>query len=646
MASEMDVLQICTMSKQGVELYAIGGSPNLRKLDFSNRGQFYCAEYSRDGAYLACSVTSEQLSGVRVLNTQTNEVVVEIPEPQVHAVNFSPLNTYLVTWRKPLSKKKPAQSTSTSTEATGTESNDNNVVDNGNLCIWNIKTGAEIIRFHEKMLDKDNWPYIQFSRDEEICARMGKDEVLFYNGKQPGELRHRLQVENLSKFAISQTKKEPHSVAVFAKGKKERPSVVKIYRYPFLSPSATKSTKTFFKCDKADLMWNSTGTCLLVHTRTDFDQSNKNYYGESNLYLQSSDGKFDCNVTLSKEGPIHDVQWHPKGEYFLVIYGLMPAKCGLFDLKANEIFSFGTLPRNSIAFSPSGRFLVIAGFGNLTGDMDFWELAAVNPGNPRGTSGGGQQSSGSNTFVVGGPGSGSPMTIRKIGTSQSSFSAYYAWSPDSRHFITAVITPRMRVNNGFRVFKYNGILEHKQEYTELYEAKWINANEDQFPDRPPSPRALREVQAVEKTEPKAVYRPPSARGSSSISEAFKRKDEEAKVVKPVTTTLYPPGFNPNAQTVVPGQKQPRNKGKAPANNNKPKEVKQQQPTETPKAKKVETKKEDIDVAKEIRTMTQKLRQIEKFKMQKAEGKTLKENQEKLLEEEEDTKQMLDKLNAM
>lgn len=41
--------------------------------------------------------------------------------------------------------------------------------------------------------------------------------------------------------------------------------------------------------------------------------------------------------------------------------------------QAEPIFEFGEAHRNSISWSPHGRFVCLAGFGNLAGDMDFWD---------------------------------------------------------------------------------------------------------------------------------------------------------------------------------------------------------------------------------------------------------------------------------
>jgi translation initiation factor 2A len=39
------------------------------------------------------------------------------------------------------------------------------------------------------------------------------------------------------------------------------------------------------------------------------------------------------------------------------------------------MFNFGTDYRNTIRFSPFSRFVVLAGFGNLSGEIDIWDIS-------------------------------------------------------------------------------------------------------------------------------------------------------------------------------------------------------------------------------------------------------------------------------
>lgn len=61
---------------------------------------------------------------------------------------------------------------------------------------------------------------------------------------------------------------------------------------------APVSQKTFFKGDKVQLKWNSSGNTLIVLAQTDVDRSGKSYYGETTLYLLGASGGFDSRVDL------------------------------------------------------------------------------------------------------------------------------------------------------------------------------------------------------------------------------------------------------------------------------------------------------------------------------------------------------------
>ena len=54
------------------------------------------------------------------------------------------------------------------------------------------------------------------------------------------------------------------------------------------------------------------------------------------------------NVKLSKEGPIHDVQWSPKGDEFIAVFGYSPSKAVIFNTKCEEVYNFGEAPRNTV----------------------------------------------------------------------------------------------------------------------------------------------------------------------------------------------------------------------------------------------------------------------------------------------------------
>lgn len=303
------------------------------------------------------------------------------------------------------------------------------------------------------------------------------------------------------------------------------------------------SQKTFFKGDKVQLKWNQLGTTLIVLAQTEVDKTGKSYYGETTLYVLSANGGFDSRITLDKEGPIHDVSWSPNSKEFGVIYGYMPAKTTIFNQRAVATHTFPLGPRNTIIFSPTGRFVLVAGFGNLAGQMDIYDLE---------------------------------KDYKKICTIEGGNPSVCEWSPDSKYILTATTSPRLRVDNGIRLWHVGGGIMYNQDMVELYNVAWRPQQFESFPSGDllnpvPTPHssALAYLGTVKTpSKPAGAYRPPGARGTSTPLH-FKREDEggAAHIVSNGTSLVGSNGFGkqrrqvPGAETVEPSLPP----GAAPAN---------------------------------------------------------------------------------
>lgn len=200
-----------------------------------------------------------------------------------------------------------------------------------------------------------------------------------------------------------------------------------------------------------------------------------------------------------KDGPIHDVTWSSSSKEFGVVYGYMPAKTTIFNTRAVATHSFALAPRNTILFSPHGRFVLVAGFGNLAGQMDIYDLS---------------------------------KDYRKVCTIEASNASVCEWSPDGKHILTATTSPRLRVDNGVRIWHAGGGLMYNEDLQELYHVCWrpqsttMHPLEDPLHPMPtPHASALAFLGTVKTpSKPAGAYRPPGARGTLTPL-AFKREDE-------------------------------------------------------------------------------------------------------------------------
>ncbi|CAD0082379.1 unnamed protein product [Aureobasidium vineae] len=410
---------------------------------------------------LACAshlnITCNQKE-VTVVDAAQGHTVATLPTQNVFELGFSPLGTYIITWQRP------------------TKDENGDAVKN--LKVWRTlgdDADRQVVgQFVQK--NQTGWN-LQYTLDEEFCARAVTNEVHFYKTSDLGTVHNKLRVEGVQDFALSKGRNA--NIAVFVPERKGMPAQV--------------------KADKVQLKWNNEGTSLIVLAQTDVDKTNKSYYGETNMYILSSSGAFDSRITLDKEGPIHDVSWSPNSKEFGVVYGYMPAKTTIFNQRAVAQHSFNLGPRNTIIFSPHGRFVIVAGFGNLAGTMDIYDME---------------------------------KNYQKVSTIEASNASICEWSPDGQHILTATTSPRLRVDNGIRMWHVSGSFLYNEEMSELYHVTWRPDSIEKHPlgnplANVPAPHASAAAHLATKkapSKPVGAYRPPGARGSSTPLH-FKREDE-------------------------------------------------------------------------------------------------------------------------
>ncbi|KAI0296802.1 eukaryotic translation initiation factor eIF2A-domain-containing protein [Russula brevipes] len=436
-------------------------------------------QYSPDGRLFALAVPS----GVRVHQAETGHLLQELAIPNVVELRFSPRGTYLSSWERHIKIEDGVQ--------------------HKNLRIFSVSTGEELISFSQKY--QDSWD-VQYTISESHAIRLVGSDIHVFNPAEWGKgIVDRLKVEGASTVTLSPGLNP--SVAIFVPEKKGQPASVRIHALLNLSAPPT-CQKTFFKAEKSLIKWNNLGTQVLVLTQTDVDNTNKSYYGQSGLYLLSAAGNFDCRISLDKEGPIHDFAWSPNSKEFGVVYGFMPARVMLFDQRVRTLHDFGTSFSNYISFNPQSRLLLLGGFGNLAGKIDIYDR----------------------------------RSLTKLSTIDASNTSHCEWSADGKFILTATLSPRLRVDNGIKIWYLLGQLMHIQDCEELYQASWRPTLIDavpQFPSViPPAPAPSASVQAVAPTakpssaRPSVAYRPPGARGQGASLAYSREEDSNSSVGTP------------------------------------------------------------------------------------------------------------------
>ncbi len=680
--------RILFRSKNEVELYTVNDKDQASNNDGGvetcvtlAKGSSTIHSFSPDGKKLAVHFPSIGVKLFDLSQSKTNQeaqsesasLVLE-HSTGVQFMAFSSKGTYILTWER------------------AAKASDGESVAPPNLKIWSSATGRFLHGFLMRNCMRKQWPPVKWSHDEKKAFHLVTNEIHVYDGHvfSEDEVKYgdKIKCKGVNTFSLS-ANYTPSTLAAskgmdgkyllctFVEETKGKPARVSLLRYPDKCGDTENPksgpllvSKSFYQAEDCAMKWSPKGDSVLILTTTSVDTSGESYYGSTNLYLLLSEGKSSLDgdslaVPLpgsgpsASSGPVLDVAWMPnptKAPSFCVISGKMPALASLHHgLTAEPTFLFGNAHRNTIVWSDHGRFLTIGGFGNLAGGMDFYDknklkkIPQFDPNN------GAELGSNGNT---------------------ASCAVGYGWSPSSRYFMVSTTTPRMNVDNGVSLYKYNGLEirdksivswdNSKFSPNKLVAAEFVPASIGEYPDRPQSPPPKRtegESSAADSNSataaapaptsyvpPAGRYVPPGARRSGtgmSLAEKM-RKDREGSTVS--AKKLFP-------NATIGGKALPV--GMAPVKEGKSKNALKKERQKLAKQKALEAEKEEkerlereekerlalaaADPVKQAKKLNKVLKQIAGLK--EKDPASLNEDQKKKLASEAEILEKLAALNV-
>ncbi|KAB5575074.1 hypothetical protein PHYPO_G00216640 [Pangasianodon hypophthalmus] len=282
---------------------------------------------------------------------------------------------------------------------------------------------------------------------------------------------------------------------------------------------------------------------------------------------------------------------------FCVVYGFMPAKATVFNLKCEPIFDFGTGPRNAAFYSPQGHILVLAGFGNLRGQMEVWDV----------------------------------KKYKQVSKPQAADTTFFSWCPDGEHIVTATCSPRLRVSNGYKIWHYTGTVLYKQDAPagkELWEVVWQPFLPGTFPEKPVKYQAAASELGSTEAKPTQAYRPPALRNKPESSSSLKLHEEEPP-------QNMKPGAGDKQMSKAALKNQRRREAKKAAKQENKSEEAPTPSSEPPPTREIPVASThgDPETDKKIKNLKKKLKAIEELKEQQAAGKQMQKNQLEKIQKE-------------
>ena len=414
------------------------------------------------------------LVGIKVLSTPQYTELFSIRRSNVQLLHFSPCGKYLVSWEKPQE-------------------------DSPNLIIWDTDRQVQVYAFYQKKFLKETWPTAIFSSDSSFIYIKNVNDLYIYRipEVQP------YQVFNDFKITSFFTSAKQRYLVTYTGEEKQETSKLSFLTHQDSGMQKLAELQIKF-VQELKVIWNKEATSALIWCQTDVDTTGRSYYGEHSLFIATNEPRIKPVKTT--EGPIHDVMWSPCEDVFIVIAGFMPATSHFYSAAGNKKDQIAKHHRNTVKWNPFGSLFLIAGFGNLQGEVDVYEK----------------------------------NSLELVGNCRASSTVYCEWGPCGKVFVAATLCPRMRVDNGYSMYKYTGeLLFRVMEPFELWQVAWTP---QVFASQPLTPRAEGKKVAEKKT-----YKPPGA--SSGFAERFKAAKESAPGKLPASVCVAPvadfiPGLAP------------------------------------------------------------------------------------------------------
>jgi translation initiation factor 2A len=383
----------------------------------------------------------------------------------VQLLHFSHCGKYLVSWEKPQE-------------------------DSPNLLIWDTDRQSQVYAFCQKKFLKETWPTAIFSSDSLFIYIKNVNDLFVYRlpETQP------YLVFNDFKITSFFASPKQRLMVTYTGEEKQEGSKLSILLHE--DSGMRKNADLLIKyVQEIKVIWNKQASSALIWCQTDVDTTGRSYYGEHSLFIATSEPRIKAVKTT--EGPIHDIMWSPTEDVFIVIAGFMPATSHFYTAAGNKKDQIAKHHRNTVKWNPFGNLFLIAGFGNLQGEVDVYEK----------------------------------NSLELVGNCRANSTVYCEWGPCGKVFVAATLCPRMRVDNGYCVYKYTGEMMFRvMEPFELWQVAWTP---QVFVSQPLTPRA-----EAKKVVEKKTYRPPGS--TSGFAERFKAAKESAPTKLPLTVTLSPP----------------------------------------------------------------------------------------------------------
>ncbi|KAL6278954.1 hypothetical protein ACE6H2_022555 [Prunus campanulata] len=361
--------------------------------------------------------------------------------PQVRLIDFSPGEKYLVTY----SSHEPSNPRDA-----------NRVVIN----IFDVRTGKVMRDFKGTPDDFAiggtggvagvSWPVFKWAggKDDKYFARMGKNVISVYETETFSLVdKKSMKVENVMDFSWSPA--DP-ILALFVPelGGGNQPARVSLVQIP---NKEELRQKNLFSVSDCKMYWQSNGEYLAVKVDRYTKTKKSTYTGFELFRIKERDIPIEVLELENKNDKIIAFAWEPKGHRFAVIHcdntssnnnprpdvSFYSMRSGHNTGRVSKLATLKGKQANALFWSPSGRFIILAGLKGFNGQLEFYNVDE----------------------------------LETMATAEHFMATDIEWDPTGRYVATAV-TSVHEMENGFNIWSFNGKLLYRILKDHFFQFLW------------------------------------------------------------------------------------------------------------------------------------------------------------------------------